>query len=127
MKWVSYAWTVLVGLITFAIAVILLMKFSSHFERTVVDLLVMIYLMIDGSFVGTGLAAIERAKLEHTRFVTLMKRLGSTEFDDEDTKEVLEEQHQTLQRSTVRIYIRGTVVSLIFLAALWSLIVDLMA
>lgn len=127
MKWVSYAWSILIGLTTTAIAFAVLLKFSSPFERVVVDLLVLLYVTIDGALIHAILVTVDQAKVAQRRYLETMKRLGSTEHETPGSTEYLAEEQAKIDRNVVKVYIRSGFAAVMFFAALWSLIVDLNA
>ena len=121
MKWVSYAWAVITGLLRLGFVVLVLQAFQGRFEQAVISLLVIIYTTLEGWAIHNAFIIVEQAKLAQTRFLAIMKALGSTEFDAEETKEALKEEQQRIDRNIVKGYIRAVVNLLIFLLALWIL------
>ena len=122
MKWLSYGWSVISGLITLAIAVAVVNHFYEPFERVVVDLLVMIYVAVRGGAVSLALITIEQAKLDRNRFLMLMKATGDRQFESEDNQETLDEDNDKIERANVKVILQSVFLSLIGLVAILNLL-----
>jgi hypothetical protein len=123
MKWVSYTWSVIVGLITVAIALAVTGRFSVPFEQVAVDLLVLTFVAVDGAAATRGMAFLNQAKVDRTRFIELLKAAGSRAFDaGEEAAEAMAEEDTRANRYIVKLYIKGGFVSVIYFVTLWDLL-----
>lgn len=122
MKWLSYGWTVLVGLVTLLIAVAVVSAFSTQFEKVVVDLLVLTYVSTRSAVMFQGWIALERSKLDRNRFLELMRAVGEKKYDAEEMQEQLTEMDETIDSSMAKGYISAVFLSLVSLVALLSLL-----
>lgn len=121
-KWLGRAWAVIFGLARLALAFILLGAFHSAFERVVVALLVIIYASVDAFGIWNHMLAIQQSKLERNRFLELMEQLGSTKYQGEDSRDLIREENETIERGLVKIYIRGTFTFLLYAMAVLTLL-----
>ena len=121
MKWVSYAWSVLLGLLKVAIAFGVLGKFSGEFERVAVSLLVLVYVMVEFAATSHAISFVQQFKQDRDRFVKLMRAVGSSEFEDEDYKEMMRHEDERIGRAEVKTYITWAFSAVIQLAALFTL------
>ena len=125
MKWISYTWHVICGVATLAVTAALLLKFSAPFERIIVDVMVLLFVSLSSSDYGFALYTMQHAKLEQARYFAIMKRLGSTEYDTVEMKDELKAQEEKMNQQTIKGYINAVVVTVLYLGALCSLLVDL--
>lgn len=122
IKWLSYGWSVVSGLITLTIAFAVINHFYEPFERVVVDLLVLIYVAVRGGAVSLAFIAIEQAKLDRNRFLMLMKATGDRQFESEDNQETLDDDNEKIGRANVKVIIQSVFLSLIWLVAFLNLL-----
>lgn len=117
MKWLSYCWSMVLGLIQLIIAFAVINRFDAPFERVVVDLLVLIYVAVGRSFLGLGVISSEG-------FLMLMKATGDRQFESEDNQETLKDNEKIVVRATVKTMIRiqSVFLSLIWLVAILNLL-----
>ena len=109
-------------MITLAIAVAILRRFNSPFEKIVIDILVLIYVTLESSVIGNGLAILEAAKIDRARFFELMKVLGSHQFESKDNEETIAADNATIHLTMVKLYIKSAFTFIIFSVAIWDLI-----
>jgi hypothetical protein len=122
MKWLSYAWAVITGVVSVVIALAVINHFNESFERVVVDLLVMIYVTVRGGVVALANITIEQAKLDRNRYLALMKATGDTEFQRQDYQAVLAEDDETMAQAKTKVIINSVFLTLVWLAAMLNLI-----
>jgi hypothetical protein len=127
MKWISYGWSAFQGLLELLVALILLTKFNTAFERVAIDLLILIYISIVASYQVARLTLIQQARVSWDRFIAVWKAVDAQAFADaeEERKDRLVEDERKVGIATMKIYIRGSFVFLIYLATLWNLLLSL--
>ena len=77
MKWLSYCWSVVHGLITLTIAFAVINRFDAPFERVVVDLLVLIYVAVRGGTTALELTTVQLVFLLLIWLVAILNLLGA--------------------------------------------------
>jgi hypothetical protein len=125
MKWLSYGWTVFVGLATLAITFAVVTAFESRFERVVIDLLILTYSTLQSSIIGRGWLSQSEGKASRNRFLETQKALGDLTYETEEQKEFRAEEEKILHRSMVKSYISSVVFSIMFLIAFVNLLAAL--
>jgi hypothetical protein len=126
MKWASWAWRVIVEGFTLCVAIALLLRFTSPFERITIDVLILIYVTVVSSFMMSGLVRAEQAQLNLVRYLETMRAVGAgAVVDTPDLLEARAASDEQIARHTVRWYITAGFTSVIYCATIISLLVDL--
>ena len=125
LKWLGRSWAVIVGLLRVSVTFVVLGAFQSPFERTAVALLVIIYASVDSVGMWNTMMRIEQSKLERNRFLELMEQLGSNRYKTEDSKEMMKDENEKIERAVVKVFIRGAFTSIIYAAAILATLMEL--
>ena len=73
MKWLSYSWAVVSGVLTLGIASMVIGRFDAPFERTALCVLVLVYASIESSALVRGFVLIGQGRIDLVRFMELLR------------------------------------------------------
>lgn len=118
-KWLGYAWTVIVNLITIGVALAIYSKVYTSFEIIVVSLLILIYLSFQNFAMIYGKTTVETAFALDEEFKRI-RRLLKDELDECKTEE-MQEAKKKIDKAMIKMYINAAFLFIIYLIALFHL------
>jgi hypothetical protein len=127
LKWAGYIWTTFIELITLSVALLVLVRDGTAFERIVLSILVILYASIQSVTLVSGMSQITNWKLERDRFFELMAAVGSPRNQSEMAKEHQADDDAKISSNMVKGYIRATFLAVIYLAAVVGLVTSLLS
>lgn len=118
-QWFTYAWTVIINLITIGVVLAIYDNVYASFEIIVVSLLILIYLSFQSFSMVYGKAATETVFAIHGEFKRIRKLLK----DDPDEYEVeeIQETKKKADKAMIKMYINTAFLFIIYLIALFQL------
>ncbi|MGD0276717.1 MAG: hypothetical protein ABSB79_11825 [Syntrophales bacterium] len=154
MKYFSYAWLVIRNVIILLIAWLLYSIATSNFEIIIISLLLIIYAYINNRTCALAHTLVTMSANSTKQFLHILKILKKSDslyktiqasnknedehaddpghyalkllyFEDEDSKQRLQKQDDELKTITIMIYISGPFTFLIYVLALWKIIIIL--
>lgn len=125
MKWLSYTWSVISGVIELLIIVNITDKFIffSSFETFVACALIIIYASIRSFGINSGLAILEISKKERDRFLSLRELINTERFKKEaDWDGIVEKDNNDFTKIKVKLFINAIFVFIIYLIGIINLL-----
>jgi pheromone shutdown protein TraB len=119
MRWLGYAWTVIVNLITIGVVLAIYGKVSADFEVIVVSILILTYLSIQSFSMIYGKTITATAFGLDNEFKRLRKLLKDEPRNDE--LEEIKEAKKKVDNSMIKMYINAGFLFIIYLIALFHL------
>lgn len=118
-KYLGYAWTVIVNLITIGVVLAIYGSVYASFEVIVISLLILIYLSFQSFSMIYGKTTAETAFALDAEFKRI-RRLLKDEPDEYETEEV-QEAKKKVDKAMVKMYINAGFLFIIYLIALFHL------
>lgn len=118
-KWLSYAWTVVVNLITVGVVFAIYDNVYASFEIIVVSLLILIYLSFQSFSMIYGKTTAETAFALDGEFKRIRKLLKDE--PNEYEAEEIQEAKKKVDKAMVKMYINAGFLFIIYLIALFNL------
>lgn len=118
-RWLGYAWTVVVNLITIGVVLAIYGKVYESFEIIVVSILILIYLSFQGFSMIYGQTIAATAFGLDTEFKRIRKLLKDEPNRYE--KEEIQEAKKKVDKATIKMYINAAFLFIIYLIALFQL------
>lgn len=118
-RWLSYAWTGIVNLITIGVVLAIYGKVYENFEIIIVSILILIYLSFQGFSMIYGQTIMATAFGLDTEFKRIRKLLKDEPNRDE--KEEIQEAKKKVNKATIKMYINAAFLFIIYLIALFHL------
>jgi len=119
VRWLGYAWTVIVNLITIGVVLAIYGKVSANFEVIVVSILILTYLSAQSFSMIYGKTIVATAFGLDNEFKRLRKLLKDEPRKDE--LEELKEAKKKVDNSMIKMYINAGFLFIIYLIALFHL------
>jgi predicted nucleic acid-binding Zn ribbon protein len=118
-RYLSYAWTVIINLITVGVVFAIYGSVYASFETIVVSLLILIYLSLQGSSMIYSTTTAETAFALDAEFKRIRKLLKDE--PDEYENEKVQEAKKKVDKAMVKMYINAGFLLIIYLIALFHL------
>ena len=118
-RWLGYAWTIIVNLITIGVVLAIYGKVYESFEIIVVSILILIYLSFQGFSMIYGQTITATAFGLDTEFKRIRKLLKDEPNRDE--REEIQEAKKKVDKATIKMYINAAFLFIIYLIALFHL------
>jgi predicted nucleic acid-binding Zn ribbon protein len=119
-KWASYAWTVVVNLITIGVVLAIYDSVYASFETIVVSLLILIYLSFQSFSMIYGKTTTETVFALDIEFKRIRKLLKDE--PDEYEMEEIQEAKKKVDKGMIKMYINAGFIFIIYLIALVHLL-----
>ncbi len=118
-NWFSYLWAVVVNIFTTGVVFAIYSNVFASFEVIVVSLLILIYLSVQSFLMIYGNITTRTAFGLNSEFLRIRKLLKDVpeEYEIEETQEV----EKKAMKATVKMYINGVFLFIIYLIALFNL------
>jgi len=123
-KYLSYAWTVIVNLITIGVVLGIYSNLYQSFEVIVVSLLILIYLSIQTFAMTYGNATIDTAFSMNFEFQRIRKSVQKNQIDEdeeENEREEIQEARKKVDKAKIKMYINAGFAFIIYIIALFNI------
>lgn len=122
-KYLGYAWTVIVNLITIGVVLGIYSNLYQSFEVIVVSLLILIYLSIQTFAMTYGNATIDAAFSMNFEFQRLRKLVQKNQIDEdeESEREEIQEARKKVDKAKIKMYINAGFAFIIYIIALFHI------
>lgn len=119
LKWLSYAWTVVINLIVIGVVLAIYDRVYRSFEVIIVSLLILIYLGFQSFSMVYSKTIAETAFALDNEFKRIRRLLK--EEPDEYELEELQEAKKKVDKAMIKMYINAIFIFIIYLIALFNL------
>lgn len=123
-KYLGYAWTVIVNLITIGVVLGIYSNLYQSFEVIVVSLLILIYLSIQAFAMTYGSATIDTTFSTIFEFQRIRKLVQKNQIDEDEEKnerEEMQEARKKADKAKIKMYINAGFAFIIYIIALFHI------
>ncbi len=123
VRWLSYSWGIIIGIIELFVAVSILSAATSRFEEIVISSLVILYVSIRGIGSGLFFTTFEQLQKADKQFLYLLKTINSGAFESQksELREVIKEDNGKTNKAKVKVYISVVFMVIMYFIAIYHL------